>query len=138
MRILVVDDEVVSRKKMMKSVSELGACEGVQNGNAALSAVQTALEEWKLYDLITLDISMPDISGTEVLSRIRELEAERGLDDEERATILMVTSHSDIETVKACVGKCDGYIIKPFNRDVIMDKLKKTGVLSGPNRQDGI
>lgn len=129
MRILVVDDEVVSRKKMMKSVSELGSCEGVQNGNAALSAVRTALEEWKLYDLITLDISMPDISGTDVLTSIRALETERGLDDEERATILMVTSHSDIETVKACVGKCDGYIIKPFNKEVIMEKLKKTGLI---------
>ncbi len=126
MRILVVDDEVVSRKKMMKSVSALGSCEGVQNGSAALSAVKTALEEWKLYDLITLDVSMPDISGTEVLTTIRELEVERGLDDEERATILMVTSHSDIETVKACVGKCDGYVIKPFNKEVIMNKLKQT------------
>ncbi len=129
MRILVVDDEVVSRKKMMKSVSSLGTCEGVQNGNAAISAVQTALEEWKLYDLITLDISMPDISGTEVLSSIRDMEKQKGLDDEERATIFMVTSHSDMDTVKACVGKCNGYIIKPFNKDVIMEKLKKAGVV---------
>lgn len=127
MRILVVDDEVVSRKKMMKSISHIGDCEGVQNGKSAISAVRAALEDWQQYALITLDVSMPDISGVEVLSTIRELEAERGLDDEERATILMVTSHSDIETVKACVGKCDGYVIKPFNRDVIMEKLKKTG-----------
>jgi two-component system chemotaxis response regulator CheY len=127
MRILVVDDEVVSRKKMMKSLSHLGDCEGVENGEAAISAAQTAMGDWKLYNLITLDVSMPDISGTEVLSQIRKLEAERGLDDEERSTILMVTSHSDIETVKACAGKCDGYVIKPFNREVIMAKLKKTG-----------
>ena len=129
MRILVVDDEVVSRKKMMKSVSSLGTCEGVQNGNAAISAVQTALEEWKLYDLITLDISMPDISGTKVLTHIRDMETKKGLDNEERATILMVTSHSDLDTVKACAGKCNGYIVKPFNKDVIMEKLKKTGVI---------
>ena len=129
MRILVVDDEVVSRKKMMKSVSSLGTCEGVQNGNAAISAVQTALEEWKLYDLITLDISMPDISGTKVLTHIRDMETKKGLDNEERATILMVTSHSDMDTVKACAGKCNGYIVKPFNKDVIMEKLKKTGVI---------
>ena len=129
MRILVVDDEVVSRKKMMKSVSDLGTCEGVQNGNAALSAVRTALEEWKLYNLITLDISMPDISGTEVLTQIRDMETQRGLDSEERATIFMVTSHSDIDTVKACVGKCNGYIIKPFNKEVVMEKLKKAGLV---------
>lgn len=129
MKILVVDDELVSRKKMMKIIANFGQCEGVKNGQAAISAVKTALEDWKLYNLITLDISMPDISGTKVLSTIRQLEKERGLDAEEKAKILMVTSHSDIETVKACVGKCDGYVIKPFNKDVLVQKMKKIGLL---------
>ncbi|MCD4677873.1 MAG: response regulator [Desulfobacula sp.] len=129
MKILVVDDELVSRKKMMKIVTDFGKCEGVKNGKAAISAIKTALEDWKLYNLITLDVSMPDISGTEVLSTIRQLEEERGLDAEEKAKILMVTSHSDIETVKACVGKCDGYVIKPFNKEVMVEKMKKIGLL---------
>ncbi len=129
MRILVVDDELVSRKKMIKIVSDFGQTEGVKNGKAAISAVKTALEDWKLYNLVTLDISMPDISGTEVLSAIREMEDDRGLEAEERAKILMVTSHSDIETVKACVGKCDGYVIKPFNKEVMVEKLKKVELL---------
>jgi len=129
MKILVVDDELVSRKKMMKIIANFGQCESVKNGQAAISAVKTALEDWKLYNLITLDISMPDISGTKVLSTIRQLEKERGLDAEEKAKILMVTSHSDIETVKACVGKCDGYVIKPFNKDVLVQKMKKIGLL---------
>ena len=58
-----------------------------------------------------------------------ELEKERGLAEEERAKILMVTSHSDMETVKACVGKCDGYVIKPFNKEVMIEKMKKIGLL---------
>lgn len=129
MKILVVDDELVSRKKMMKIVSDFGQCEGVTNGKAAISAVKKALEDWKLYQLITLDISMPDISGTQVLSAIRKLEEERGLDAEEIAKILMVTSHSDIETVKACAGKCNGYVIKPFNKEVMVEKMKKIGLV---------
>ena len=129
MKILVVDDEVVSRKKMMKIAQDFGACEGVQNGKAALEMIKTALEQWKLYDLITLDVAMPDMSGTQVLTLIRKMEEERGLLEEERAKILMVTSHSDMETVKACVGKCNGYVIKPFNKEVMVDKLKKTGLL---------
>ncbi len=110
---------------MIKILSDFGQTEGVKNGKAAIAAVKTALEDWKLYNLITLDISMPDISGTEVLSAIREMEDERGLEAEEKSKILMVTSHSDIETVKACVGKCDGYVIKPFNKEVMVEKLKK-------------
>ncbi len=129
MKILVVDDEIVSRKKMMKIIDNFGSCDGVQNGKTALSMIKTSLLEWKLYDLITLDVSMPDISGTQVLMKIRKLEKERGLAKEERAKILMVTSHSDMETVKACVGKCDGYVIKPFNKEVMMDKMKRIGLL---------
>ncbi len=129
MKILVVDDEIVSRKKMMKITNDFGPCDGAQNGKDALSLVKTALAEWKLYDLITLDVSMPDISGTEVLSSIRKMEEERGLDEEEQAKILMVTSHSDMETVKACVGKCNGYMIKPFNKEVLLEKMKKIGLI---------
>ncbi len=125
MRILVVDDELVSRKKMMKIVEGLGRCEAVVNGRAAISAVKTALENWDLFNLITLDISMPDISGTEVLAAVRKLEEERGLEEDEKAKILMVTSHAEVDMVKACVGKCDGYIIKPFNKEVMTEKLKK-------------
>ncbi len=129
MKILVVEDEIVSRKKMMKIINDFGSCEGVQDGKTALSMVKTALEEWKPYDLITLDVSMPDISGIEVLTTIREMEKEQGLDEEEKAKILMVTSHSDMETVKACVGKCDGYVIKPFNKEMMVDKMKKIGLI---------
>ena len=126
---LVVDDEIVSRKKMMRIVNEYGACEGAQSGKTALDMVKTALEQWQLYDLITLDVSMPDISGIEVLSTIREMEKGRGMDKEEQAKILMVTACSDMETVKACVGKCDGYVIKPFNKEGMVDKFKKLGLL---------
>lgn len=129
MKILVVDDDLVSRKKMMKIAADFGQCDAVKNGNAAVSAVKKALEDWKLYQLITLDISMPDISGTDVLKTIRELEDSRGLDPEEKSKILMVTSHADIETVKACAGKCDGYVIKPFNKEMMVEKLQKIGLL---------
>lgn len=129
MKMLVVDDELVSRKKMIKIISDFGQCEGVKNGKAAVSAVMKSLEDWKPYNLITLDVSMPDINGTQVLDAIRKLEEERGLDEDEKTKILMVTSHSDVETVKACAGKCDGYIVKPFNKDVMVAKMKKIGVL---------
>jgi response regulator of citrate/malate metabolism len=57
------------------------------------------------------------------------METERGLEPQEKAKILMVTSHSDMDTVKACIGKCDGYVIKPFNKEVLVEKMKKIGLL---------
>ena len=129
MKILVVDDDLVSRKKMMKILTDFGQCEDIKNGKAAIGAVKTALENWKLYNLITLDISLPDISGIKVLSIIRKLEEERGLEPKEKSKILIVTSHSDSETVKACIGKCDGYMIKPINKNVMVEKMKKMNLL---------
>lgn len=131
MKILVVDDELVSRKKMLKIVSNFGACDEVEDGKGAIESVKKALESWNLYQLITLDISLPDIRGTEVLSLIRKLEDARGLDAEEKAKILIVTAHSDVDTVKSCIGKCDGYVIKPFNKEGMTEKIKKTGLLRG-------
>jgi two-component system chemotaxis response regulator CheY len=129
MKMLVIDDEIVSRKKMMRIINEFGTCEEVESGRTALDMVKTALAEWKLYDLITLDVSMPDIGGIEVLTTIREMEKGLGLDKEEQAKILMVTAHSDMKTVKACAGKCDGYVIKPFNKKGMVDKFKQLGFL---------
>ncbi len=129
MKTLVVDDELVSRKKMIQILSRFGQCDSVKNGKAALSVVKTAIEEQTPYDLITLDISMPDIKGTEVLNQVRILEKSSAPDDSMRARILMVTSHSDVATVKACAGKCDGYVVKPFNRDLVEDKLTKFNLM---------
>jgi two-component system chemotaxis response regulator CheY len=129
MKMLVVDDEIVSRKKMMRIINAFGTCEGAESGKAALDLIKTALSEWKPYHLITLDVSLPDISGIEVLTTIREMEKGLGMDEEEQTKILMVTAHSDMETVKACAGKCDGYVIKPFNREGMVDKFKKLGLL---------
>ena len=67
MRILVVDDELVSREKMKRIMSSLGECDEVTSGQDALKAFMDASAEQKQYDLITLDISMPEMDGTEVL-----------------------------------------------------------------------
>ena len=130
MKTLVVDDELVSRKKMLKILSQFGQCDSVKNGRAAISVVKTAIEESAPYDLITLDISMPDLDGTQVLAQIRQIETEHELDEKKIARILMVTSHSDVETVKSCAGKCNGYVVKPFNAEVMVEKLTRINLLA--------
>ena len=45
MRALIVDDEMVSRKKMIQILSGFGQCDSVKNGKAAVSVIKTAIEE---------------------------------------------------------------------------------------------
>jgi len=140
MKILVVDDELVSRKKLQKIMNIIGECQAFDNGIDAIAAFEKAWENgapekaWENgapFDLIVLDIAMPEMDGTEVLSKIREIEKENKVQSEKKAKIMMVTAHSDVDRVITCIkAGCDDYISKPFDRQIIVEKL---GNMFGPS-----
>jgi PleD family two-component response regulator len=63
MKFLIVDDEFVSRKKSQKILSQYGECDVALNGLEALNAYVRAHNENDPYNLIFLDIDMPDLNG---------------------------------------------------------------------------
>ncbi len=131
MKTLIVDDELVSRQKMKKIMQHFGECIAVENGPAAVSAFKEAHHQQQPFNLITLDISMPEMDGTEVLQRIRNIEKAEMLSGDEAVKIIMVTSQSDKDTVINCVRSgCNSYIAKPFNRETVSDKLSEIGLLT--------
>jgi len=133
MRILTADDELVSRKLMEKIMTNYGECEAVASGQAAIEAFKTAWHNWIPFDLITLDISMPDINGLDVLYQIRSLENEKNVRANKRVIVIMVTASSDKDTIVTAVqAGCNEYIAKPFDRETIAKKLIKLG-LAGPS-----
>ncbi len=128
MKILVVDDELVSRKKMEKIMMLIGECEAVENGQDAIAAFQNAVDAEAYFDLISLDITMPDMSGIEVLTQIREIENGKGLSRDQQVKIMMVTSHSDQENVVASLkAGCNNYIVKPFDKERVFSKIENLG-----------
>jgi two-component system chemotaxis response regulator CheY len=129
MRILVVDDELVSRKKMEIIMSTFGECVAVDTGESALKAFGDAIVNGAPFDLITLDVSMPEMDGTEVLYEIRKIEKKSNLPRKRWSKIIMVTAQSDKETVTLCIQVgCDNYISKPFDRAIIAKKLAELGM----------
>ena len=127
MKILVVDDELVSRKKLQKILSNLGECGAVESGKAAITAFDKALKEHEPFDLVTLDILMPEMDGTETLLELRDLEKEAGVSEEEKAIIIMATSHGDKHNIVASISAgCDNFIVKPFDKKIIFDKLARS------------
>ena len=134
MKILVVDDELVSRKTLQKIMSSFGECEEVENGKVAIKAFEQAWENHTPFDLIALDVGMPEMDGTEVLNRIRELENKKEIPLEKRVKIFIVTAHSDEDTVTTSLkAGCDDYIVKPFSKEIVLAKLKKHGLVSTPS-----
>ncbi len=130
MRILVVDDELVSRTKLDTLMRSFGQCEAAENGSQALDLFQHALDHGRSFDLVMLDINMPDMQGTEVLQRIRFLEKKADPSGGCDTGVIMVTAQSDQEHVMTCIQNgCDDYITKPFNIKIIKEKLIKLGFI---------
>ena len=128
MKILIVDDEFVSRKTLQKLMDSFGQCEVVENGGAAITAFEKARDDMVPFDLITLDISMPDMDGVEVLLRIRDIENKQKYTKLKRAKVMMVTASADKDTVARCVeAGCDNYVVKPLDRETIINKLQTLG-----------
>ena len=132
MKVLIVDDDYISRTKMETIFEDLGECIAVEDGYAAIAVFNSELDHAP-FDLIALDIAMPEMDGTEVLNRIRKTEKEKKIDESSQVKIIMVTSHSDIDNIMSCMkAGCTDYIVKPFNLQTIMKKLNDIGLSDSP------
>ena len=128
MKILVVDDEMVSREKMKMIMGHFGQCEAVENGADAVEKFVSAWNSWSPFDLISLDVQMPEMSGVEVLNRIRGMEREKNVPESKRVKIVMVTARSDKDTIMTSIqAGCNDYVVKPFDKTIVAKKLTKLG-----------
>jgi len=129
MKILVVDDEVVSRTKLKLIMENFGQCEVADNGKTALAMFHAAHQQGKPFGLIMLDIDMPEMDGMQVLSEMIRAQIELKIPNNRKVKILMVTSYTDKDRVLICIQSgCDDYIAKPFDIDTIGKKLSKLGI----------
>ncbi|GAA5217305.1 HDOD domain-containing protein [Corallincola platygyrae] len=128
---LVVDDDFVCRSKMSAILNGIGNSTQAENGNSALSRFVAALKAEVPFQFVTLDVDMPDMRGPEVLAELRALERRYCLAEQERAKIVMVTSHSDRkEVINAIKAGCDDYLLKPFTGASIKEKLIELGLIA--------
>ncbi|MEE9609809.1 MAG: response regulator, partial [Desulfatiglandales bacterium] len=132
LRILIVDDEFVSRKKAQKIMSQYGECDSATGGTEALEASLLAHEEGNPYDLVTMDISMPDMDGVEALKRIRAWEESQNIQIGKGVKVIMVTASKTSDSVLSSFNEgCEAYIVKPFNKENLLAALKELGLVNG-------
>lgn len=126
MKILIVEDEKISQKKMEIILSKYGCCHAVGNGAIAVSLFQKAWNERSPFDIITLDITLHEMPGTDVLLKIREIEDELNIPSPLRAKVIMVTSHTDRDNINAAItAGANDYLVKPFSDATISKCLRK-------------
>jgi len=128
MKILIVDDENISRKVLVKKMESLGNCVAIDNSKKALSEIKLAADKGEPFDLVTLDVSMPGMDGRQVLQQIRKKEQAKKIPKAERIKVVMVTSRMNMATIKACIKLgCNGYLSKPVSKYQLFGTLGKMG-----------
>lgn len=130
MKTLIVEDEFVSRAKLQKILSTFGECHVAVNGNEGIEAFRAAMAAEEPYDLICMDILMPELDGHEALQEIRRIEQEQGIGGLDHVKVIMTTGLKDGKNVmKAFIkGQCEAYLPKPINREKLLGKLEELGL----------
>ncbi len=125
MRILIVDDDVISRKILQKILLTYGECYFAEDGSEAIYMFKQSLKNKKKYDMICLDINMPVLDGRQVLKQIRKIEEKNSINGSDRVKILMATALDDSKNIMGSFNSgCEGYIVKPFNSEKIVKQME--------------
>ena len=126
MKSLVVEDDFTSRILLQSILSRYGDCHVAVNGKEAVSAFLMARNEGHPYDLICMDIRMPEMSGQEALNEIRANERAAGISSSEGVKIVMMTGVDDPKSVMDAFHKlCDAYLVKPIDKAKVLDCFKE-------------
>ena len=111
--VLVVDDDDVIRETLRELLEDNYQCQEASTAEEALTRLQA-----QAFDVVLTDISMPGLSGGELLARVRELYPETpviimsGLSDQEQANSLKS-------------GGAFDYLLKPFRLEVVEESVKR-------------
>lgn len=132
MRILIVEDDFVTRRLLQSYLTPYGFIDITVNGLEAIKAFEMALDEKAPYDLICLDILMPEMDGQDVLKEIRRIESEPETSDSKSVKIILISILSNIDLIKGELkDKCEDFIAKPIEKKKLLDTLHNLGLISG-------
>ena len=121
MKALIVDDSRPIRRIVGEILKELGfetadAC----NGREALERLQSA----PLPDVVLVDWNMPEMDGLEFIKAVRREARYSGL------VVVMVTTETETDQMlRALTAGADEYLMKPFQKEGLVDKLRLVGVV---------
>lgn len=131
MKILIAEDDFASRKFMLRFLQKYGECDVTVDGVEAVEAFKMALESEEGYDLVCLDIMMPELDGYQALKAIRDHEKENGIPEEKCAKIIMTSALNEGRNVtKAFELGCVAYAGKPIDQEKFEGVIRKLGLIA--------
>ena len=125
MRTLIAEDEFTSRFLLQKFLSQYGDAQVAVNGKESVTAFRAARESGRPYDLICMDIQMPEMDGQTAVREIRVIEEDGGTLSTDGVKIIMTTAAADTENVmQSFSSSCDAYLFKPIDTRKLLGHLR--------------
>ncbi|MFZ5425666.1 MAG: response regulator transcription factor [Thermodesulfobacteriota bacterium] len=132
MRVLIVDDDFYSRSFLEYILHPHASCDVAENGEEAVMAFQRALKENKPYDLVCMDLRMPEIDGSTAMREIRDVEKDHGVDRGKRAKIIITSVLEDAEDTHNAMflGDATAFLQKPIEEKSLLAELRRLELIS--------
>ena len=128
MKSLVAEDDATNRKLLKAFLSRYGECDIAVDGHEAVDAVLLAIQSHREYDLVCMDLRMPQMNGQEAIREIRKHETARHVS--KAAKIIVTTIHTDSDSIAtALLGRCDAYLVKPIDTAKLKKELVTLGLI---------
>ena len=125
MRCLIADDDFAARTLLQTYMSPVANCVVAKDGIDTVEAFRKGLEDDKPYDLICLDIMLPELDGHAVLQALRQIEAEHEMTGLGCAKVIMTTALRDLTDVTNAFREgCEVYLVKPIERQKLIKELE--------------
>jgi len=133
MKILIVEDEYTSRMIIKSSLEKYGTCSIKANGTDTLKTIREAYQKNEPFDLICMDINLPDINGLKLVEKIRTIEINKDIPVEKQTKIFIITGHANKDAIKeASELKCNEFIVKPISEQKLKECIEKHGIMKSP------
>jgi len=123
-KILAADDEGTSRKVVEDALRGRAECKIFNNGRELLNTFEASLTNGEKYDVILLDVAMPDLDGLTLLRKIRKMEEKIGIQIGDGIPVIMVTAYKE-NFLDAFNRGCDDYLVKPVNPQTLIEKIEE-------------
>jgi two-component system, chemotaxis family, chemotaxis protein CheY len=131
MKTLIVEDDFTSRFLLQSFLAPYGECHAAVNGREAVEAFQQMKANGGGFDLICMDIMMPEVDGQTALKEIRALEQSGGVMLGDEVKIIMVTAVPDMKVMAESFRLgCDAYLRKPVDTGELLRYLKSFSLVS--------
>lgn len=129
-RCLVVDDDELGRELIASYLEGIAECEMAENGLKAVEMFRDAFENGNPYDLIILDIVMPEMDGHSAAREIRMIEKEWGVSINSGVSIVVLSSlNTPGDVIQAYVSaRSAAHLVKPVQPDKLLTILGKLGM----------